>query len=129
IIQQADTYFTFFMKYKSRGTPLHVVSEKVALIESLTEELATVSSPVEREIYANDMATMFDVSVETIMQDVKKYKKTTQSNNLKDNGQQSSNTINIYDSYAKPKKRLKAYERAERLLLAHMLQKSHVLEH
>lgn len=129
VIQQADTYFTFFMKYKSRGIPLHVVSEKVALIEALTKELATVDSPIEREIYANDMATMFDVSVETIIQDLNKYKKPIQTNNLKDNRQQSSNTINEYDSYTKPTKQLKAYERAERLLLAHMLQSVHVLEH
>lgn len=129
VIQQSDTYFAFYMRYKSRGVPLHVVSEKVSLIETLTKELATVSSPIEREIYANDMANMFDVSLETILQDVNKYKKTSQTHNLKDNEQQSSNTIDVYDSYARPKSHLRAYERAERMLLAHMLQSPHVLEH
>lgn len=129
IIQASETFFKFYMYYHSRDVSLHIDSEKIAFIEKLTQELANVERPIEREIYANDIAKQFDVSVDSILENVKKYKKVQHSDNLKDNDRENSNTINIYNPNINVNKQIRAYERAEKLLLAHMLQEPRILEH
>lgn len=129
IIQSSHTYFKFFMYYHSRGVALHVDSEKISLIETFTKELANVEQPIEREIYANDIAKQFDVSVQTILQNIEKYKKTNQISNKKDNDEWNSNTIDIYQTSPYDTNHLRAYEKAERTLLALMIQQPRILEH
>ncbi|HLR64909.1 MAG TPA: DNA primase [Pseudogracilibacillus sp.] len=127
VIEPSETYFKFVMRYHIERTNLKVDSEKIALIEQLIRELANVSNEIEREIYAKEMASTFDISLETLMNKLIQLKPQAVNQYKKDNERLNRNTINTSISGRK-KRRYRAFERAERLLISYMLQNEHVYD-
>lgn len=127
VIDVSDTFFKFFMFYKKRNYNLRVDSEKIAYIEILVNQLATMSSPVEIEYYVNDIANEFDLSSENILKDIEQQKKLMNNQILKDKSSKNSNTNSKYMYYTTGKL-LPAYQNAEKLLLAYMFKNNEIVE-
>ncbi|MGY3777673.1 DNA primase [Isobaculum melis] len=61
-----DTLFSFKMRYFRKGKQLQNESERIAYIETILQELLTLSSAVERDVYLKQLAIEFDISVDTL---------------------------------------------------------------
>ncbi len=124
VIDYSQTYFKFYMNFKKRDYNLSVDSERIAYIEEIVKQLATIESPIEQEYYINEVASEFNLSNEIIQYDISQYKK---RNNLKDNTANNSNT-NIkpymnHKTFTQP-----AFHNAERNLLALMFKYPYIID-
>ncbi|MEI3606837.1 DNA primase [Pseudogracilibacillus sp. SE30717A] len=124
VIDYSKTYFKFFMYVKKRDYNLSIDSERIAYIEEIIKQLATIESPIEREYYVNEIATEFNLSTEIIQYDINQYKK---RNNLKDNTANNSNTNTKPYTYQKVMIQ-PAYQNAERKLMAHMFKHPFIID-
>lgn len=126
VIEPSHTYFKFFMKYKRNDYNLSVDSERIAYIEEIVKQLATIESPIEQEYYVHDIAKEFNLSSEIIQYDIAQHKK---RNNTfyRDNSKSNSNTNTKPYNYNKVNMQ-PAYINAETKLLALMLKDSSILE-
>lgn len=61
-----DTLFAFKMRYFRKGKQLQNEGERIAYIEQMLNELLTLSSAVERDVYLKQLAIEFDISVDTL---------------------------------------------------------------
>src|SRR5690625_713603 len=127
VIDVSDTFFKFFMNFKKRDYNLSVDSEKIAYIELLVKQLATLPSPIEIEYYVNDIAKEFELSPESILKDVEQQKKLNNNQIIKDKSGKNSNT-NSKHMYYSTSKILPAYQNAEKALIAHMLKNNEIIE-
>jgi len=127
VIDVSDTFFKFFMNFKKRDYNLSVDSEKIAYIELLVKQLATMPSPIEIEYYVNDIAKEFELSPESILKDVEQQKKLNNNQIIKDKSGKNSNT-NSKHMYYSTSKILPAYQNAEKALIAHMLKNNEIIE-
>lgn len=116
------------MRYLKKDYNLHVEGDRIDYIEKVIREISTVNSLVEREYYLKDLHNEFNISMESLTEEVeiqrRRYK--DQSRN-KDNssGYSHNNRANIQHNN---KKLLPAYQNAERKLLAYMLQDELIAE-
>src|SRR5699024_317029 len=127
VIDASDTYFKFFMKYKRKDFNLSIDSEKLAYIELIVEKLADIESPIEREYYINEIADEFQLSTDIIQHDVLNHRKRKQK--FMDKSSHNSNTnTRINKAHIVQTHKMPAYYKAERMLLAHMLKHTHLIE-
>ncbi|WP_208560149.1 DNA primase [Marinilactibacillus kalidii] len=84
LIHGRDTFMSFLMKYFRAGLNLKNESERLAYIEKVLKEMTVVSSPVERELYFNQLASEFDVSQDTLKEQFQQYLMETQKNRTKE---------------------------------------------
>lgn len=127
VISVSDTFFKFYMKYKKRDYNLSVDSERIAYIETIVQQLASIESTIEREYYVKEIADEFNLSTDIIHHDIEKYKKRN-NHHFKDKSSKNSNTISNVNNYHKRMMLLPAYRNAEKLLLAHMLRHPYLIE-
>lgn len=128
VLDTSETYLSFYMRYLKKDYNLHVEGDRIDYIEKVIREISTVNSLVEREYYLRDLHNEFNISMESLTEEVeiqrRRYK--DQSRN-KDNssGYSHNNRANIQHNN---KKLLPAYQNAERKLLAYMLQDELIAE-
>lgn len=125
VLDTSDSYIKFIMRFKKRQFNMAVDSERIQYIEEIVVHLAKLKSPIEREYYAKEIANQFQLSNNVIINDIEKYRSKL-NKQKKDKSARKSNT-NISTNFFS-KKLLPAYLRAERALLAHMIQQPYIIE-
>lgn len=118
IIDRAHSYMSFMMAYAKRDKNLQYDNDIMQFTEEVLSELATRSSPVERDLYLRQLAQETKVSEEALQQQL--LKKTGQQ--VKERQQQELPVAPI--EIAPPrvnKRKLDGTERAEKILLHHII--------
>lgn len=115
-----DTYIGFLMQYYKRDKNLSNESEQITYIEEVLRELTQVDSLIEREIYLNQLAEEFKVSLDTLksqFESVMDIVQTKQLNEMKQQQRmQQSQVPKLQVSY-QDKPKFSLIEQAERMLL------------
>lgn len=115
MIERPHAYMSFMMMYARRNKNFQFENDVLQYIQEVLEQLVGRTSPVERDLYIKELAKETKVSEEAIYAQFRKldadfaknYKRAEQKNT-------------IINGPIQPKN-LNATERAERLLLSHML--------
>lgn len=66
-----ETEFTFKMSYFKRGKNLKNEQERFGYLQEIVKELVKVPSVIEREVYINQIAEEFEISVEAITEEIR----------------------------------------------------------
>lgn len=119
IIKPSDTYMSFYMRYLKKDYNLSVEDDKIRYIQQILDELAMIDSSIEREYYLKELSSEFGLSVNTLHEELQAIRQKLKL--PRDNG--AHNRYNKHtSSFRKATKLLPAFQNAERLLLARMLQ-------
>ncbi|CAM3117363.1 DNA primase [Filibacter tadaridae] len=117
IIANPHSYMSFIMSYAKRSKNLSYENDVLQYIHEVLEELASRSSPIERDLYIHQLSTETGITVEAIHQQfmkmVGKHVKQSKMNHGPDDS--------VKHTDPGPPKKKTGTERAERLLLSHLL--------
>jgi len=119
VIQTSETYMTFYMRYFRKKFNLSIEADRINYIKSILKELALIDSSVEREYYLKELSTEFQISMETLNNEVYALRENL-SRSQKDKQTRNSYSQKVIYRYH-DKNLLPAYHNAERQLIAHML--------
>lgn len=120
LVHGRDTYMSFLMKYHRNGLNLKNESERVSYIEKILKQMTVVSSPVERELYFNQLAQEFELSQDILKEQFQQYMLETQKNRTKElKKKQEERKSDTYAFQIKRQNRPKtnSIEQAEKMLL------------
>ncbi|KHE72848.1 DNA primase [Halobacillus sp. BBL2006] len=118
VLDTSDTYIAFIMSYLRRDYNLHLEGDRIAYIENVLHEVALLERAVEREHYLNELANEFDMSVDTLKEEVHRIR--GQKSPARDNVEQNRHTNRKSHSPIQ-NRLLPAFHNAERKLIAYML--------
>ena len=125
VIQASETFIGFYINQLKSTFNLSIEGDRVRYIEEVTKQLATVTSSIEREYYLRNLSNEFNISMDTLVREVKKHRRHTGGQKDKSDEERYANKVSsIYQS----KKLRPAYFNAERQLIAHMLQDRWIAE-
>lgn len=121
-VEKPHAYMAFMMMYARRNKNFQFENDTLQYIQEVLEQLVGRSSPIERDLYIKELAKETKVSEEAIYAQFRKldadyaknYKRVEQKNKIFTSNIQTKN--------------LTATDRAERLLLSHMLYDMDVVE-
>ncbi|MFD1018785.1 DNA primase [Thalassobacillus hwangdonensis] len=117
VIGASDTYVAFIMRHLRKEFNLNLEGDRITYVEKVLKEVATVDRAIEREHYLQELANEFELSMDTLKDEVAKLsKRQGKRDNTKEN--RYTNSIQRQNSEAKL---LPAFHNAERALLAYML--------
>lgn len=119
VIKASHTFMNFYMEYIKKDYNLNVENDRIQYIEVILKQLSTIDSAVEREIYLAELSREFNLSIDTLSNEIQVMRQ--KMGNQKDKREQNrytSTTAGLYQN----KKLLPAYHNAERQLIAYMLQ-------
>ncbi|WP_186575759.1 DNA primase [Aquibacillus kalidii] len=119
VIQASDTYMKFMMKYLRKDYNLNLEGDRIQYVEHVIDEIALMERPIEREHYLRELANEFELSIETLTQEIQSRRQKIVGK--QDNPKQNSHTKVIKDFRQSTKKLMPAYHNAERQLLAYMI--------
>ncbi|WP_404453040.1 DNA primase [Virgibacillus necropolis] len=118
VIKASETYISFYMRYIKRSFNLSLEDDRFKYIDSILKELAMIDSSIEREYYLKEISNEFNVSIETLKQEMPTYRKEVGQN--KDKREENRYTNRAKNNY-QTKKLLPAFQNAEKQLIAYML--------
>lgn len=119
IIKASDTYMSFYMRYIQQDFNLSIESDKLQYIQAVIKQLAMIESSIEREHYLKELSERFNVSIDSLKEEIKKLEKNSSfSKDKSDHNRYTKKTIHVQQR----NRLLPAYLNAERVLLAYMLQ-------
>jgi DNA primase len=118
VIKVSDTFMAFYMRYVKRNYNLSLESDRIDYIEKVLKQMATINSPVEREYNLKELSNEFDVSMETLMEELQGYRK--QAGPLKESRSKQGHNRSPANYYNN-RRLLPAFHNAERKLIQHML--------
>ncbi|REJ10611.1 DNA primase [Halobacillus trueperi] len=124
IIDTSDTYISFMMNYLRRDYNLQVEGDRITYIEKVLQEIAGLDRAVEREHYLNEIATEFQLSVETLKEEVQRIRS---QSGVKDKEPKNRYTNDTRQPTVQ-KKLLPAFHNAERKLIAYMLRDPYIAD-
>src|SRR5699024_1030150 len=115
----------FYMTYKQSDYNLSIESDRINYIEEMVKHIATINSPIEREIYIKDLSAKFELTEETLTNEVnRQVKQTTQ---LTTNRQAPlPEPPPVSRQYHNRNKTRLAFENAERYLIANLLKNNFI---
>ncbi|MEN1970506.1 DNA primase [Lentibacillus sp. N15] len=119
VIKASDTYMSFFMRYMKQNYNVKLEGDRINYIEVILKQLAMVDNAVEREYYLKEISAEYDLSMDTLNQEIQKFRQ-----NLgvkKDKQEQKRDTTYNGKFLLSSKKLLPAFHNAERQLIAYML--------
>ncbi|SFE29218.1 DNA primase [Alteribacillus iranensis] len=124
IIDTAVPIMSFKMQALKRNKNLQVEGEKLEYIEEVLKEITTLGRAVERDFYLRQLADEFSLSFEALKQEqYRLYKESRRFYQEKRNNRPSSQNTRKLTSVSYMNQRLlPAFQNAERMLLAHMMQ-------
>lgn len=122
IMEKPHAYMSFMMMYARRNKNFQFEKDILQYIQEVLEQLVGRTSPVERDLYIKELAKETKVSEEAIYAQFRKLDADFAKNYKR---AEQKNTI-FHDQIVS--KNLNATERAERLLLSHMLFDMEVVE-
>lgn len=117
IIRASDTYTSFYIRYVKKDYNLSIEADRIQYIQQVLKQVAMIDSSVEREHYLNDLSGEYNLSLETLKDEVLSERKKIKHEH---NGEQNRYTRST-PKFRQQNKLLPAYQNAERFLLAYML--------
>lgn len=125
VINASDTYMSFYMRYLKKKYKLNIESNRIDYIQKLIKKIAMIESSVEREHYLKDLSDEFDLSLESLMHEIRAER---DKYDLSKNKRIKNSYTNKAPSRQKSTKLMPAYHNAERKLIAYMLQDQYIAE-
>ncbi|WP_226036929.1 DNA primase [Aquibacillus saliphilus] len=125
VILASDTYMTFMMKYIKKDYNLNLEGDRIQYVESVLDEIAQIERPVEREHYLKELANEFELTIDTLSQEI--HSRREKIGLKQDKPRQSSHT-NMTKGLNRTKKLLPAFHNAENQLIAYMLNDGAIAE-
>lgn len=120
VIGNPHTYMSFIMSYAKRSKNLSYENDVLQFIHEVLEELAHRTSPVERDLYMRQLSEETNVSIEAIHQQFIKVAG-NQARQEKAQAIPPPEAEREMDAPMPAKRRVSGEERAERILLHHLL--------
>ncbi|MFC4183019.1 DNA primase [Saccharococcus thermophilus] len=114
IIDASSSLMTFKMMYFRKGKNLQNENDKIRYIEEVLREISKLPNPIEWDYYLRQLADEFSLSLTALQEQLNRYRDAVKHSDPIDR-----------EAAPKPllqKKLLPAFQNAERMLLAHMLQ-------
>ncbi|WP_085991883.1 DNA primase [Oceanobacillus senegalensis] len=127
IIDTSDTYISFYMRYRKKDFNLSLEGDRIQYIEDVIKEISLINSSVEREYYLKDLHKEYNISMESLNEEVEAQRNKQGYYHKKDNTDKNRNT-NRAASYRSNHNLLPAYQNAERKLLSYMIQDSFIAD-
>ncbi|GAB3795428.1 DNA primase [Virgibacillus kimchii] len=125
VIKASDTFMAFYMRYMKKDYNLSLESDRINYIEKVLQQLAAIKSSVEREYYLKELSNEYDISMETLKEELQLYRnKPGFQNEIRNEKEYSKKALNYYNN----KRLLPAFHNAERKLLQYMLQDAMIAE-
>ena len=118
VIEASSTYMSFIMSYHKREFNLKIEADQMAYMRLVVDEIAQLNSALDRDRYIRELAKMFDLSPDAVLEDVDQIRK--KQGRTRDNVVSNSHT-NEHRLKSKQKRLLPAYHNAEKRLIAYML--------
>jgi DNA primase len=115
IIDRPHAYLAFMMMVARRNKNFQFENDTLQYVQEVLEHFVGNSSPVERDLYIRQLAKETNISEEAIYQQFRKIEGKT----IKQNSRQPAPSV--AQNMPVSKKLVQAIDRAEKLLLAHML--------
>lgn len=114
-----DTLFNFKMRYYRKSLNLNNESERLGYIEKILNEMLTIPSAVEREVYLKQLSEEFDLTLETLKEQFQQtfYAYQSKKNKGKQTEQQEPPRRAVAPQVQQQRRTIGPIERAERLLL------------
>lgn len=115
-----ETLFGFKMSYYRKSLNLSNESERLGYIEKILSELLSVTSAVERELYFKQLATEFELSIDSLKEQFQQKFHESRNKRTKEKQQQSQQNHPAEANYPQvqtQKRKPTNIEHAERLLL------------
>jgi len=116
ILEKPHAYIAFMMMHARRNKNFQFENDVLQYTQEVLEQLVGRSSPIERDLYIKQIASETNISEEAIYAQYRKL----EADNAKDFNR-ADNRKQTKKIELQAKKPLSATERAERLLLSHML--------
>ncbi|SOC36318.1 DNA primase [Ureibacillus acetophenoni] len=123
ILDKPQSFMAFSMMHARRNKNFQFENDILQYVQEVLEQLVGVS-PIERELYIKQLASETNISVDAIYTQFRKLE-AERAKTVKRNIQKGGQTVHID---VKQKKILTATDRAERLLLSHMLYNADVVD-
>lgn len=118
VIKASETYISFYMRYIKRSYNLSLEGDRFQYIDIILKELAMIENSVEREHYLKELSNEYNISIDTLKQEMRAHQKEVGQNKDKRAGKRYTNKGN--NGY-RVKKLLPAFQNAEKQLIAYML--------
>lgn len=125
IISKPHTFMAFMMMYARRNKNFQFENDTLQYIQEVLEFLVDRSSPVERDLYIRQLANETNISEDAIQAQFRKLEGANARASKRTDSMVVSKQVPIF---IQPNKPLTATDRAERLLLAHMLHNVDVVD-
>lgn len=123
ILEKPHAYIAFMMMHARKNKNFQFENDVLQYTQEVLEQLVGRSSPIERDLYIKQIASETNISEEAIYAQYRKLEaKRAKKYSRPENRQQTSQVA------VQTKKTLNATERAERLLLTHMLSSVDVVD-
>ncbi|UOE75420.1 DNA primase [Parageobacillus thermoglucosidasius] len=114
IIDAGSSLMAFKMMYFRKGKNLQDENDKIRYIEEVLREISKLPNPIEWDYYLRQLADEFSLSLSALQEQLNRYKGTVKHSHHIDREETPKPLLQ--------KKLLPAFQNAERMLLAHMLQ-------
>lgn len=118
VIKASETYISFYMRYIKRSYNLSLENDRFQYIDTILKELIMIDSSVEREYYLKELSNEYNISIDTLKQEMLSHRKEVGPN--KDKREEKRYTNKVNNGY-QAKKLLPAFQNAEKRLIAYML--------
>lgn len=124
ILEKPHAYIAFMMMHARRGKNFQFENDTLQYIQEVLEQLAGRSSPVERDLYIRQLSNETNISEEAIYAQFRKLEAGKVRSVKTDVPKEALPSMPV----TQQQKPMDAAERAERLLLAHMLHNIDVVD-
>jgi DNA primase len=123
VIDASQTFMSFYMRYLKKDFNVSLESNRIEYLEEVLKELAKIDSSVERELYVNELSTEYNITVESLLEQIEQYREKSGSEKDKREKDRYTNKVQMSSG-----KLLPAFHNAERKLLAYMLQNQSIAD-
>lgn len=121
VIERPHSYMSFIMAYAKRSKNLSFENDVLQYVHEVLEELALRTSPVERDLYIRQLSKETNISVEAIQQQFLKVAGNQSKQAKLEREPNYPNEFMPPPITSSPARKKTGIERAERLLLYHLL--------
>ncbi|MFE6167576.1 DNA primase [Viridibacillus arvi] len=124
IIEEPLSYIAFMLMYARRNKNFQFNNDILQYVDEALNYLVGGISPIEKELYVKQISTETNISEDTLNMQLRQKEGQLAQNSKRQEQQQQSPAPQM----KLPKKKITAIDRAERLLLAHMLHNIDVVD-
>ncbi|WLV23585.1 DNA primase [Aciduricibacillus chroicocephali] len=121
VIEAADSFAAFRLRHLKKGFNLHLESDRLQYVEAALKQIAGIERPVEREHYLKGISEEFDVSFETLNEELSSLLRNLSAQNMPVKTQSRSSESGFTPKQQRDRKLLKAFHNAERNLISCMI--------